>query len=775
MVKILLKFPLLLVVTILILTACNRTLEAPEAAETPAENWDISKYYIDSQNGDDNNDGLSENTAWKSHTMVSSVTFQPGDTIAFKRGSQFTGPIHITESGTEDNPITITAYGEGEPPRFTNSNSFDMNGNAIRISGSWIILEKLYFHDTPPTKNANRVYSIFMMGAVLNMEGANHNIIRNNVFVNCTKAIQSTGEFTLITYNYMNGPNHALWIRPGADGAWGPMGIQLGIGNQEVSYNIIKNYLTTDSPYGSDGGAIELDDGRFHKDNFYIHHNYTEGNAGFIESSWEFDNNPFVQEVHNLRVAFNVSYDAQDWLYLWAPCHDCYFDNNTVIRTHDFSSPLNDVVWVDFDGVNFRNNLIVYSSEVYQGEGANGILTENNWYLNVNNWSQSPWDPKQAGSGDPGLVDLAGGDYRLTNTSSLIGKGTNLGEFYSGDFEGNVLSENGTWDIGAFQGGVDIGAVKARGSTIVISPNVGEIFYVPANITINAEATISEGSITKVEFYEGSSKLGEDLSSPYSYNWNIDQVGTYQLGVTAVVDDGTRITSSPIWVLVTDSYNSEEIIWNSYDVVMDTEFQPVIAMDQNGTTPAVLEFYESITDGKVDQWNLFGTFQSGQHTEAFNKVENVWVKSGGLIAYPYVGKSTVGRGADDGENNAPMPTGVRDLQMHPSDNDRLVVAAFVVPFDGDYSLSNLGVRRVHNEGGSVGYKVFNGSKKLITGLTATSNQLWVVDDSVYDLGRMQAGDRIYFSVDRGRNDDFAWDAAEVSWTITFTNGTSVGP
>jgi hypothetical protein len=448
----------LFTVILFVLTACNSAPKATEnlKEEARADNLRHNTYFIDSQNGDDQNDGLSENTAWKSHTMVSTITLQPGDTIAFKRGSQFTGPIQFTESGTENNPIIITSYGEGDLPRFTNPDSGDMNGNAIRISGSWIILEKLYFHDTPPTRSVNRVYSIFLTGAVLNMEGANHNIIRNNIFVNCTKAIQSTGEFTLITNNYMNGPNNALWFRRGADGGWGPLGIQLGIGNQEVSYNIIKNYLTTDSPYGSDGGAIELDDGRFHKDNFYIHHNYTEGNAGFIESSWEFDNNPFVQEVHNLRVAFNVSFDAQDWLYLWAPCHDCYFDNNTVIRTQDFSSPLNDVVWVDFDGVNFRNNLIVYSSEVYQGQGANGVITENNWYFNVNHGSQSPWDPNQAGSGDPGLVDLAGGDFRLASDSLLLGKGTNLSGFYTVDFEGNPTSESGAWDVGAYQGVADV-------------------------------------------------------------------------------------------------------------------------------------------------------------------------------------------------------------------------------------------------------------------------------------------------------------------------------
>ena len=438
----------LLVVVLLVLVACTGT---PEVTETPTVTAVTKTYYIDSQDGDDGNDGLSEDTPWKSHRMVSAVTFQPGDTIAFKRGSQFSGPIQISESGTEEHPITITSYGEGERPRFTNPHDHALNGNAFRISGSWIILENLYFHDTPPAESYSRVHSIFLMGAVLVMEGANHNIIRSNLFVDCTKAIQSTGEFTLITENTMYGPNHALWIERGASGGWGPMGIQLGIGNQEVSYNTIKNYLTTDSPYGSDGGAIELDDGRFHKDNFYIHHNYTEGNAGFIESSWEYDNSPFVQEVHNLRVAFNVNVDAQDWLFLWAPCHDCYFDNNTVIRTDDFTSPINDVVFVDFDGVNFRNNLIVHASSVFQGGGAAGVVTENNWYLNVENWARRLVDPNQAGSGDPGLVDLDGGDYRLRSDSPLIGKGSNLRGFYSVDFEGNALPESGAWDIGALQ------------------------------------------------------------------------------------------------------------------------------------------------------------------------------------------------------------------------------------------------------------------------------------------------------------------------------------
>jgi hypothetical protein len=49
--------------------------------------------------------------------------FNPGDTIHFKRGDTWTGEqLEVNFSGSEGNPITFTAYGEGEQP------TFDVNG-----------------------------------------------------------------------------------------------------------------------------------------------------------------------------------------------------------------------------------------------------------------------------------------------------------------------------------------------------------------------------------------------------------------------------------------------------------------------------------------------------------------------------------------------------------------------------------------------------------------------------------------------------------------------
>ena len=57
----------------------------------------------------------------------------------------------------------------------------------------------------------------------------------------------------------------------------------------------------------------------------------------------------------------------------------------------------------------------------------------------------------QAGSGDPGLVDLENQNYHLKADSPLRGKGINLIESYQSDFDGRPLPKTGNWDIGAFQ------------------------------------------------------------------------------------------------------------------------------------------------------------------------------------------------------------------------------------------------------------------------------------------------------------------------------------
>ncbi|MBO7171131.1 MAG: hypothetical protein J6W28_08160, partial [Clostridia bacterium] len=84
----------------------------------PAEGGKV--YYVSSLNGNDKNDGLTPETAWKTLervTVKQRKTIVSGDVVAFERGSVF---YTYTDDGyaafTAKSGVTYTAYGEGEKP-----------------------------------------------------------------------------------------------------------------------------------------------------------------------------------------------------------------------------------------------------------------------------------------------------------------------------------------------------------------------------------------------------------------------------------------------------------------------------------------------------------------------------------------------------------------------------------------------------------------------------------------------------------------------------------
>jgi hypothetical protein len=408
---------------------------------------DAANYYIDSVGGNDGNTGLSANAAWKSHTMVEDAKLQPGDTVGFARGSAWEGGLEIKASGAKGKPILFTNYGNGPLPRLSNPKWSDHTGNAIRFNGDYLIADGLYFHNVPAPPGG-WFTTVWSAGALRIMRGADHCIIRNCHFETVPKAIQSHGEYTLITHNTMIGKQVLLGSK-----YWGPIGIQLGIGNQEVSYNTIREFwVRKGHAWGGDGGAIEMDDGRNHKDNVYIHHNRTINNCGFLEISWKYDIRR--RKVKNLRVAFNVSSDYQSIGFLEAPLSDSHIDNNTFDRTRQLH--FNSSLEVQLGNPMVRNNLIIIEGPPpYKADDRKLHVTpQNNWYYQVKNPKNVYFPESAAGNGDPGLVSFVNGgesDYHLSKDSRLRGAALNLSKDYSKDFEGNPLPDDGPWDVGAFQ------------------------------------------------------------------------------------------------------------------------------------------------------------------------------------------------------------------------------------------------------------------------------------------------------------------------------------
>ena len=69
-------------------------------------------YYVSSE-GDDSNDGLSEDSPIKSLEKVKMLDLIPGDSVLFRKGDTFEGAVEFTHlRGSDDNPITFASYGE---------------------------------------------------------------------------------------------------------------------------------------------------------------------------------------------------------------------------------------------------------------------------------------------------------------------------------------------------------------------------------------------------------------------------------------------------------------------------------------------------------------------------------------------------------------------------------------------------------------------------------------------------------------------------------------
>jgi hypothetical protein len=78
-------------------------------------------------------------------------------------------------------------------------------------------------------------------------------------------------------------------------------------------------------------------------------------------------------------------------------------------------------------------------------------------------------------------------------------------------------------------------------------------FQAPANIELTAAASDLDGSIAKVEFFQGNTKLGERTNSPYSLTWSNVAAGNYTLTAKATDNGGVTFTSPPIFTFVTNT------------------------------------------------------------------------------------------------------------------------------------------------------------------------------------------------------------------------------
>ncbi|MFI7336393.1 cellulase family glycosylhydrolase [Streptomyces sp. NPDC050085] len=88
-------------------------------------------------------------------------------------------------------------------------------------------------------------------------------------------------------------------------------------------------------------------------------------------------------------------------------------------------------------------------------------------------------------------------------------------------------------------------------SVSLTSPRDGASFAAPAAIDLAATASDADGSVSRVEFLNGSTVIGSDTTAPYTFAWTNVTGGSYTLSARAVDDSGATTTATPAKVTVT--------------------------------------------------------------------------------------------------------------------------------------------------------------------------------------------------------------------------------
>ena len=122
-------------------------------------------------------------------------------------------------------------------------------------------------------------------------------------------------------------------------------------------------------------------------------------------------------------------------------------------------------------------------------------------------------------------------------------------------------------------------------------------------VTINATSSDTDGFLTKLEFFQGSTKIGEDTTAPYSLTWSGVAPGTYSLTAVATDNDGGLTTSAPVSITVTASLNL------SYSENFN-------AMGTGAAAPAGWTIHGALEGSNITWTNAIGTPSSGSPSAA---------------------------------------------------------------------------------------------------------------------------------------------------------------
>ena len=172
-------------------------------------------------------------------------------------------------------------------------------------------------------------------------------------------------------------------------------------------------------------------------------------------------------------------------------------------------------------------------------------------------------------------------------------------------------------------------ANQAPAVNITSPQNEYEDLIAPANMTITASASDSDGSISKVEFFQGSTLLGQSTQSPYSFTWTGIATGRYALTARATDNGGAVTTSATVYVTINGATVNGFLDRRYYSSSGNSNYIPYRLFMPVNYNPAtkypVVMFLHGIGEAGTNNTNQLGNNLNGA---------GVFVSSANQTAYP---------------------------------------------------------------------------------------------------------------------------------------------
>lgn len=248
------------------------------------------------------------------------------------------------------------------------------------------------------------------------------------------------------------------------------------------------------------------------------------------------------------------------------------------------------------------------------------------------------------------------------------------------------------------------------------TPSNSTTIATPANIAIAANASDADGQVAKVEFYSGTTKLGEDAdgSNGWNYTWSNVAAGNYSIAAKATDNTGAVATSGTVSLTV-----STTAVPNQTPTVSAGSDKTITLP----TSTVTLLGTASDADGEIATYAW--TKQSGP-TATLSGAATASLSASGLVAGTYLFRLTVtdNKGATKFDEvavtvnaaTASVQQAVTSLTLINADTDREIATltnGYVINF-ATIGTKNLSIRANTNPS-TVGSVIFRlNSKNIIT-------------------------------------------------------------